>query len=53
MTARGSDEVFVLVRIELLKDLNQSPIAALKSGLGQLDPDFADLLQRQANVHGA
>lgn len=49
---RGADEVLVLTRIELLYDYSRSQIPALKAGLEKIQPDFAALLARHAEVHG-
>ena len=49
---RGADEVLVPTRLELLYDYSRSQIPALKAGLEKVQPDFAALLARHANVHG-
>jgi hypothetical protein len=49
---RGAAEVLVLTRVELLYDYSRSQIPALKAGLEKVQPDYAALLARHADVHG-
>ena len=52
VSVHGAREVLVLLRIDLLADLNNSHIPALKKGLSAVKADFDTLLRRHAKVHG-
>jgi hypothetical protein len=51
IVVRGADEVLVLIRIEVLKDLGRSQLTVLRQGLEGIGPEFDTLLARHAKVH--
>ena len=52
MVVRGADEVLVLLRIELLGEPSDAPVARMKKRLTKVKPDFEALLARHVEMHG-
>jgi len=52
MTIEGADHVLVLVDIDLIYELDQSRLDQNKKQLAQIAPDYEELLNRHATLHG-
>ncbi len=53
MTIRNADRILVLVRLDPVYEAGGSHFQVIKKALGEIAPDFDDLLARHAAIHGA